>query len=168
MFVGLDLENGSKSVTDVNGPCLLTRPLENLRPLRRKRFQVHPRAFVAAVLRPHDRKNAELGQVWLTPEKPDDRFIFIRRETMAFKNLLIDHQSHLEDSHARTGYPTAWSAGPFDSPNVPVFIADTADSKITRPSELPSVDSQARSGCGISPTMLRASFQKTENDDQRP
>ena len=37
--------------------------------------------------------------------------------------------------------------------------AATTDSNITSPSLLPSADSQARSGCGISPTMFRPALQ---------
>ena len=43
--------------------------------------------------------------------------------------------------------------------SAPDLIDCTTDSKITRPSAPPSIDSHARSGCGIIPTTFRASLQ---------
>ena len=62
MVVRLDLEHRRQPVADVDGAGVLPRPLQHARPGRGQRPQVHPGALVAAVLRPHHREHAELGQ----------------------------------------------------------------------------------------------------------
>src|SRR5262249_21677884 len=81
------------------------------------------------------------------PHERDNAFVFVGFETVAFQDFRIDHA----DSR-RAGL-----SGPL---NILVLIDCTADSRITSPSVLPSGDSHARSGCGISPTTLRASLQR--------
>jgi len=130
--VGLDLEDRSQAFADVNRTGVLARTLQNLRAVRRKRSQMNTRTLVTAVLGPHHREDAQLGQIRLTPHEGDDAVIFVRFDAVTFKRLLIDH------------------AG---------ANALTMDSRMTRPSVPPSADSHARSGCGIIPTTLRRSLQ---------
>ena len=69
MVVGFDLEDGGQPVADVDGAGVLAGTLQHLRPFGRQRSQVDARALVAAVLGPHHREDAELGQVRLATEE---------------------------------------------------------------------------------------------------
>src|SRR3954464_7814821 len=132
MVVGFDLEDRCEAVADVDRSGVLSRPLEHLGTFGRQRSQMHARALVTAVLRPHHREDAELRQVRLSPHERDDAFVFVRLDAVTLQCLLIDH------------------AG---------ANAFTMDSRMTSPSVPPSAASQARSGCGIMPTTLRRSLQ---------
>ena len=61
MIVRFDLEDRREAVADIDGAGVLARALQNARALCRQLPQVHARALVAAVLRPHHREDAELG-----------------------------------------------------------------------------------------------------------
>jgi len=50
-------------------------------------FKMDARAFVAAMLRPHDRKDAELEQIRFAPERFQDAGIFVGREAMLGDDL---------------------------------------------------------------------------------
>src|SRR5262249_53217631 len=128
----LDLENGGQPLADVDGAGVLARTLEHLRPFGRQRAQVHARALVAAVLRPHHREDPELGEVRLAAQALHDAAVLVRRQAMPVENVALDHRT---------------------------AIAPTTDSKIMRPSTPPTSGSHARSGCGIIPTTLRCSLQ---------
>ena len=69
VVVGLDLEDRREAVADVDGARVLARSLQDARPGRRERLEVNARALVAAVLRPHHREDAELGQGRLAPQR---------------------------------------------------------------------------------------------------
>ena len=136
MIVRLDLENRRRVPHRCQRRLHSHRALENLRPLGRERLEVHSRALVAAVLRPHDRKNAELGQVWLAPERPDDRFDIrpaVRpwrsRTGLSIIRVISRIRTHERAyrSPGRADLRFAQTSG---------FSANTADSNITRPSEL--------------------------------
>ena len=62
MIVRFDLEDGGQPVADVDGAGVLAGPLQHARPVGRQLLQVNARALVGAVLGPHHRKDAELGQ----------------------------------------------------------------------------------------------------------
>ena len=62
MIVRFDLEDGSQAVADVDGAGVLARALQHPLARRRQRLEMHARALVAAVLRPHHREDAELGR----------------------------------------------------------------------------------------------------------
>ena len=62
MVVRLDLEDRGQAVADVDGAGVLARPLQHARPLGRQLLQMDARALVAAVLGPHHREDAELGE----------------------------------------------------------------------------------------------------------
>ena len=62
VVVRFDLEDGGQPVADVHGAGVLAGPLQHARALGRQRLQVHARALVAAVLGPHHREDAELGE----------------------------------------------------------------------------------------------------------
>src|SRR5262245_45312855 len=133
MVVRFDLENRRQPVANVDGASILAWSLQHLRPVSRQRPQMHTRAFVAAVLRPHHRENAQFRQIRLTTEKLHDALVFIALQAVAFDGGGIN-------AHA-------------------VANAFTIDSRITRPSTQPNAGSAARSGCGIMPTTLRRKLQ---------
>ena len=58
MVVRLDLEDRGKSVADVDRAGIFARALQHLRAVSRQRLQMHARALVAAVLRPHHGEDA--------------------------------------------------------------------------------------------------------------
>ena len=87
VVVRLDLEDRRQALADVDRAGILARPLQHLRPFGRQRLQVHARALVAAVLRPHHRENAELGEVRLAAHEPDDALVLVRLQPVAFENL---------------------------------------------------------------------------------
>ena len=87
MVVRLDLEDRGEAVADVDRAGVLARTLQHLRPFGRQRPQVHARALVAAVLGPHHREDAELGQVRLAAEERDDALVLVRLEAVAFEHL---------------------------------------------------------------------------------
>ena len=83
MVVRLDLEDRGEAVADVDGAGVLARPLDDARARRRQRLQMDARALVAAVLGPHHREDAELGQVRLAAEDLDDAVVLVAREPVA-------------------------------------------------------------------------------------
>src|SRR6185295_6093163 len=91
------------------------------------------------VLGPHHREDSQLGQVRLASHERDDAFVLIGLQTVAFENGGVNHRCKARLSAERN--------------------AQTMESKITQPSTPPSSASQARSGCGIMPTTLRAPLQ---------
>src|SRR3546814_20743948 len=48
----------------------------------REFLQMEARAFIAAMLGPHDRENAEFDKVRLAPERGEDALIFFRRQAV--------------------------------------------------------------------------------------
>src|SRR3989338_5491505 len=147
MVVRLDLEDCCEPVADVNGAGILARSLQHLGPFGRERFQVDARALVTAVLGPHHREQAELGEVGLAAEELQDAIVLVRLQLVTFENLRIDHAP---------------------ATSAPALSDCTTDSKMSNPSALPSGDSHARSGCGISPTTLRVSLQMPAIADTDP
>ena len=93
VVVRFDLEDGGEAVADVDGAGVLARPLQHARPGRRQLPQVDPRALVAAVLRPHHREDAELGQGRLAAERRDDAVVLVGLQAVAFENGGIDTRS---------------------------------------------------------------------------
>ncbi len=75
VVVRLDLEHGRLALADVHHAGILAGPLDHARPPGGQAAQVHPRAFVAAVLRPHDRKDAEFGQGGRAPQRNHDALV---------------------------------------------------------------------------------------------
>src|SRR3954467_11824596 len=142
MVVRFDLEDGGKPVTDVDGARILSRALQDSRTVGRQFLQVNPRALVAAVLGPHHRKNSKLRQRRFASQRLDDAIVFVGGKPVPFQQRGVD------GTHG---------AAVLIRP--PAATWDSTDSNSTRPSALPSIDSQARSGCGISPTTLRAALQ---------
>src|SRR5262245_3695000 len=115
MIVRLDFEDRCEAIADIHGAGVLTGPLQHLRTLCGERPQVHTRALVTAVLRPHHREDAEFGQIGLAPEEFHDALVLVALEAVAFDGRGID-------VHA-------------------VANAFTMDSRMTSPSTQPSAGS---------------------------
>jgi hypothetical protein len=92
MVVRLDLEDRRKAFADVDRAGVLAGPLQHLRALGRQRLQVDAGALVAAVLGPHHREDAELGQVRLAAEELEDSAVLLLCQPVALENLAIDHR----------------------------------------------------------------------------
>src|SRR5215470_12646410 len=90
------------------------------------------RAFVAAVLAPHNAKNAEFRQRRLALQNADNFAVFVFSNSVLLENIVCN--CHCDTS------------------------ALTMDSKISLPSELPRILSLERSGWGIIPRTLRPSL----------
>ena len=91
MIVALDLERDRPAIADIDDARVFFAGFhENIRPGRRKFFQLAPRVFVGAMLAPHDRENAQLGEVWLAAEDFFDALEFVRRQTMFRDQLRSD------------------------------------------------------------------------------
>ena len=58
-----------------------------------------PRALVAAVLGPHHREDAELGQRRLAAERADDALVFVRREAVAVAAPAASIGTHDDSGH---------------------------------------------------------------------
>ena len=69
VIVRLDLEDGRQPVADVDRAGVFAWSLQHTRTLGRQLPEVDARALVAAVLGPHHREDAELGDGRLTTER---------------------------------------------------------------------------------------------------
>ena len=72
-------------------PAFSPGPLHDARAGGRQRLQVHARALVAAVLRPHHREQAELEQVGLAAHQLLDAVVLVRLDAVPFEQRVIDH-----------------------------------------------------------------------------
>ena len=151
MIVRFNLEDSGQIAADVDRAGVLAGPLQDLRAFGRQRLQVDAGALVAAVLRPHHREDPELGKIRLAAEKPDDPFVFIGGDAVPLEHLRVRHGS---PTPAAAAAAVRRAAAPACS-----LTHAIADSRMPRPSVLPSSASHARSGCGIMPTTLRVSLQ---------
>ena len=80
MVVALHLEDDGVTIADVDDAGVLARPLDHLRALGRQLAEPHARGFVGAVLAPHHRENAELGQRGCAAQNAEQPLIFVGRE----------------------------------------------------------------------------------------
>ena len=85
VIVRLDLEDRGETVADIDCAGILSRPLQHARAGGRQRFQMHARALVAAVLRPHHRKDAELGERRLAAHDVEDPLVFLTGEPVSVR-----------------------------------------------------------------------------------
>jgi hypothetical protein len=90
VVVALHLEDGGLAVADVDHAGILARPLDHLGTAGRQLSQMHFRALVRAMLRPHDREDAELGQVGRAAHRMQHALIFLGRETVFCHDLRSD------------------------------------------------------------------------------
>ena len=90
VVVRLDLEHRRQAVADVDGAGVLSRPLQHAAAGGRQRLQVDARALVAAVLGPHHREDAELGQVGLAAHQLADAFVLVGGDAVTFEGGLVE------------------------------------------------------------------------------
>ena len=90
VVVRLDLENGRQPVADIDGAGVLARSLQHAAARGRQRLQVDARALVAAVLGPHHREDAELGEVGLAAHQLADAVVLIGGDAVAFKRGRVE------------------------------------------------------------------------------
>jgi hypothetical protein len=80
MVVALHLEHHREPVADVDDAGILARPLDHPGRRGRQPAQMHLRGFVGAMLIPHSRKNAELGQRRLAADQIEDALVLVGLE----------------------------------------------------------------------------------------
>ena len=141
MVVRFDLEDGREAVADVDDAGVLAGPLQHLRTLGRQLLQMHARALVAAVLAPHHREDAELGEVRLAAE---ERRRCARIRPASDRGVRGPCESIMRRR-----------ARPRDRPTCSELRRRTAEHDQAVGAAQRAARS-ARSGCGIMPTTLRA------------
>ena len=82
VVVALHLEHDGQAIADVDHAGVLARPLDHPRRLGRQPAQMHFRGFVRAVLVPHRREDAELGEARLAPDQVEDALVLVRLEAV--------------------------------------------------------------------------------------
>ena len=90
MVMALHLEHDCEPVADIDHAGVLARPLDHPRRLRRQRAQVDFRRLVRAVLVPHRRENAELGDRGFAADEIEDALILVGLEPMRGDQLRRD------------------------------------------------------------------------------
>ena len=80
MVVALHLEDAGQPVADIDHTGILARPLDHPGRAGGQSAQVLARGFVGAMLVPHGRDDAELGQGRLAPDQGSEARIFIGLE----------------------------------------------------------------------------------------
>ena len=91
VVVRLDLEHRAQAVTDVDRPRIFAGPLHDARTGGRQRLQVHARALVAAMLRPHHGEQAQFQQVGRAADQLLDALVLIRLDAVPVENRGVDH-----------------------------------------------------------------------------
>ena len=82
VVVALHLEHAGEPVADVDDAGVLARPLDHPGRLGRQRLQMDFRGFVRAVLVPHRREDAELGELRRAADQRLEPLIFVRLEAV--------------------------------------------------------------------------------------
>src|SRR5689334_17922117 len=87
------------------------------------------------MLAPHDRENTQFDKIWISTKQLPDARIFVPRQAVRANDLRRDRRvpAHQDSASSRL-----WN--------------------MARPEVEPSSGSQARSGCGIRPRILRFSL----------
>jgi hypothetical protein len=86
VVVRFDLEDGGEAVADVHRAGVFARPLQHAGAGGRQGLQVHARALVAAVLGPHHREDAELGEGRCAAEHRDDLVELLAGDAVALED----------------------------------------------------------------------------------
>ena len=82
VVVALHLEHDGKTVADVDHAGVLARSLDHTSALGRQVAQVHLRGLVRAMLVPHRREDAELGEARLAADQLENALVFLRLEAV--------------------------------------------------------------------------------------
>ena len=137
VVVALHLEDDGLAVADIDHPGILARPLDHPCPGGRQPLQPHLGGLVGAVLAPHHRDDAELGEVGRPAEEAAKTAIFLRRQAVLGDDCWRHRGVADRAAHAR---------------------ARTSPSNSARPSVDPCNGSTAFSGCGIRPSTFLVSL----------
>src|SRR5579862_5805123 len=129
MVMAFDFEDRRPAVAYVDRAGVLARPLNHQLALRRQLSQMDTRRLVRAMLRPHHRKNAELGVGGRAADDLFDLVVLVRRKSEGAS--LLDIGFWLARKRNRMRAHRALSA---------------IDWKILSPSSPPSIGSTACSG----------------------
>lgn len=78
VVVAFHLEDDAVAVIDIDHAGVFARALNDARPLGRQRAQPLLGRLVGAVLVPHGREDAELGEGRLAPDQAEDALVFVR------------------------------------------------------------------------------------------
>jgi hypothetical protein len=82
MVVALHLEHHREPVADVDDAGVLARPLDHPRRLGRQAAQVDLGRLVGAVLVPHRREDAELGEARGAADQAENALVLVRLEAV--------------------------------------------------------------------------------------
>ena len=69
VVVALHFEDAGQTIADIDDARVFARTLNNPRGFGGQTAQMEPRGFIRAMLVPHGRENAELGQRWLAADQ---------------------------------------------------------------------------------------------------
>src|SRR5918994_6119596 len=131
MVVALHLERERPPISHLDHACVLSWPLQHMRPRVREAAEERTRVLVAAVFAPHYGEQRELQEVGRPSHQLQDAVVLEVREPQGGVCLL----------DIQTPAPTS------------------TESSILNPSSEPRVGSETLSGCGMMPTTLRSSLQ---------
>ena len=76
------LEHDRIVITQIDDAGILAGALDDLRAAGRQRLQPDARGFIRAVLRPHDRKDAEFTDLWFTSQDVEKALVFVALEAV--------------------------------------------------------------------------------------
>ena len=87
----LDLEDHGLVVAYIDDPGAFAGSLEHVLAGGRQLLQMDPGALVAAVFGPHDREDAQFGEVGFLADELDDELVFFPGQVVLFEYVFIDH-----------------------------------------------------------------------------
>ena len=90
MVVALHLEHADIAIADVDDAGVLARPEDDMRALGRQLAQVQAGRFIRAMLVPHRRDDAELGERRSPADQLDEARVFVRLQTMRDGERFVD------------------------------------------------------------------------------
>ena len=99
MVVAFHLEDARQTVADIDDARILARPLDHPGGFRRQAAQMQARGFVGAMLVPHGRDDAELGDRRGAADQVHEALILVRRQPVLLDQLrgdgdvVADHQA---------------------------------------------------------------------------
>ena len=125
MVMRFDLEGHCQPITDIDDAGVFPGTLKDSRPFGGQTLEMNARALVAAVFAPHHTEDTQLSQVGFPAEYLPNPLVLLLRQIVFGENFFGECCQHWVQTWER---------------------AVTMDSKIRRPSSLPSICSLERSG----------------------